>query len=690
MSSTALPPAAEPDPFPVRTRAATPVDAFWAGAFRSEREVGVLAVAICLSLVVALLAVLSLGGLESAGAASAGTRGTTVALADATRPGPRAGAAPGGHGAGSPGRRALIGTSAAGRLAAAKSAAHSAAGHSAAGHSAATHSAATHSPATHSPAVHSGAGHGPARSSRSAARVGRPRRGPAHPSPGAAHTIPLWGPGYRLAAADGGVFSFGNARFLGSMGATSLAEPVVALATTPDGLGYWETAADGGVFAFGDARYMGGMGGHPILAPVVGMAANPDGSGYWLAAADGGIFTYGTAPFLGSLAGKALHAPVVGMAATPDGRGYWLVAADGGVFAFGDARYYGGMAGYGIAAPIVGMAATPDGTGYWLVAADGGVFTYGTAHYYGGMGGHPLAEPMVGMAAEPDGSGYWLAAADGGIFTYGAAGFWGAPGGYSLNRPVTAVAAGLSPAYRSDPQVEVDGRYGFDVSWPQCDDRGLPSGHAFAVLGVTDGKAFTRNPCLGSQWAWATAAAGAGGLYINLNEPVAGSRANFGPAGRCRHGDLACPAYNYGANTVDRALSYARSQGAGAPMYWLDVETGNSWTPYGDVNALVVKGAIDELHRRGLGAGIYSTPLQWDEITGGADFGVPVWVAGSPDLGSAPSYCSEGFNGGQVWMVQTMLDYDVNYLCRQAYAATAFGVHPLPVAPAFPLDRPRP
>ncbi|HVA44635.1 MAG TPA: hypothetical protein VNF50_14225 [Acidimicrobiales bacterium] len=637
MSSTALPPAAGPDRSPV----------------------GVLVVAICLSLLAALMAVLSLGGSRGAGGSTAAHRVTT-ALAIGGGSGRRA--APAGEMSG-PRNRRRIATGSAGHeaqtkwgLSGTKSAAHSS----------------------------------PRAGSRSTARAGRGRRNSAARPAVIAHSRPLWGPGYRLAAADGGVFSFGNARFLGSMGDYGLAAPVVALATTPDGLGYWEAAGDGGVFAFGDARYMGGMGGHPISAPVVAMAAVPEGSGYWLAAADGGIFTYGAAPFLGSLAGRHLRAPVVGMAATPDGRGYWLVAGDGGVFAFGDARYFGGMAGYGIAAPIVGMAATPDGTGYWLVAADGGVFTYGTAHYYGGMGGHPLAEPMVGIAAEPDGKGYWLAAADGGIFTYGAAGFWGAPGGYGLNRPVTAVAAGLSPAYRAAAQVELGGRYGFDVSWPQCDDRGLPSGHAFAVLGVTDGKAFTRNPCLASQWAWATAAAGTGGLYINLNEPGSGSRANFGPAGHCHHGDLACTAYNYGANTVDQALSYARAQRATAPMVWLDVETGNAWTPYGDVNALVIKGAIDQLHRGGLAAGIYSTSLQWDEITGGADFGLPVWVAGSPDLNSAPSYCSDGFNGGQVWMVQTMLNYDVNYLCRQSYAATAFGSRPLPVAPAFPLDRPRP
>src|SRR5579884_2748642 len=55
---------------------------------------------------------------------------------------------------------------------------------------------------------------------------------------------PPVGPGYQLAAADGGVFSFGNSRHAGSMGAARLAAPVMALADTPDGTGYWEVAAD--------------------------------------------------------------------------------------------------------------------------------------------------------------------------------------------------------------------------------------------------------------------------------------------------------------------------------------------------------------------------------------------------------------------------------------------------------------
>ena len=115
---------------------------------------------------------------------------------------------------------------------------------------------------------------------------------------------------------------------------------MVGMAATPTG-GYWLVAADGGVFSFGDAAFHGSLGGVHLNAPVVGMAATPDGGGYWLVAADGGVFSFGDAAFHGSLGGVHLNAPVVGMAATPDGGGYWLAAYDGGVFSFGDAPFEG-------------------------------------------------------------------------------------------------------------------------------------------------------------------------------------------------------------------------------------------------------------------------------------------------------------------------------------------------------------
>ena len=95
------------------------------------------------------------------------------------------------------------------------------------------------------------------------------------------------------------------------MGGSVLNKPMVGMAATPTGRGYWLVAADGGIFSFGDAAFHGSMGGSVLNKPIVGMAAPaspPSGatgvgaggpSGYWLVAADGGIFSFG-APFLGS------------------------------------------------------------------------------------------------------------------------------------------------------------------------------------------------------------------------------------------------------------------------------------------------------------------------------------------------------------------------------------------------------
>jgi uncharacterized repeat protein (TIGR01451 family) len=252
----------------------------------------------------------------------------------------------------------------------------------------------------------------------------------------ASGTIGITKVGYWEVASDGGVFSFGTANYLGSMGGKPLAKPVVGLAATPDGGGYWEVASDGGIFAFGDAQYYGSMGGKPLAAPIVGIASTHDGGGYWEVAADGGIFPFGDAQYLGSMGGRTLNAPVVGIAATPDGGGYWEVASDGGVFAFGDAQYFGSMGAKPVDHPVVGIAATPDGGGYWTVGSDGGIFTFGTANYFGSMGGRHLVKPVVGVWGSSNGQGYLEPAADGGIFTFGNAPYLGSTGGLPLVAPV--------------------------------------------------------------------------------------------------------------------------------------------------------------------------------------------------------------------------------------------------------------
>jgi N-acetylmuramoyl-L-alanine amidase len=55
------------------------------------------------------------------------------------------------------------------------------------------------------------------------------------------------------------------------------------MASAPGGTGYWLVARDGGVFTYGDAAFEGSLGGTPVPGPVVGIAGAPGGAGYWLA-----------------------------------------------------------------------------------------------------------------------------------------------------------------------------------------------------------------------------------------------------------------------------------------------------------------------------------------------------------------------------------------------------------------------
>jgi Tol biopolymer transport system component len=223
--------------------------------------------------------------------------------------------------------------------------------------------------------------------------------------------------GFWMVASDGGIFTVGDAKFLGSTGAAKLNKPIVGMTATRSGSGYWMVASDGGIFSFGDARFFGSTGDIKLNQPIVGMAATPSGAGYWLVASDGGIFSFGDAKFFGSTGDIKLNKPIVGMSATPGGKGYWLVASDGGIFSFGDAKFFGSTGNITLNKPITAMTATPTAGGYWMTASDGGIFAFGDARFFGSTGAQRAH--IAAMVVTPSGGGYWLVGSDGGVFPFG-------------------------------------------------------------------------------------------------------------------------------------------------------------------------------------------------------------------------------------------------------------------------------
>ncbi|MCP5026759.1 MAG: hypothetical protein GY929_10800 [Actinomycetia bacterium] len=155
--------------------------------------------------------------------------------------------------------------------------------------------------------------------------------------------------------------TYSSMPWFGDLRTTTLNQPIIDAVATPDGQGYWLVGLDGGVFSFGSARFHGSMGGIPLNEPVVAMVPDPDGTGYWLVAADGGVFAF-SAPFVGSIPGvlppgATLNSPVVGM--IPYGNGYLMLGSDGGVFNFSDRAFVGSLGGDPPLIPVVGVAAVP-------------------------------------------------------------------------------------------------------------------------------------------------------------------------------------------------------------------------------------------------------------------------------------------------------------------------------------------
>lgn len=285
------------------------------------------------------------------------------------------------------------------------------------------------------------------------------------------------GDGYRVGDSGGGVFTFGDAPFFGSIPGLRVAgqriPPVrmVDLVATPDGDGYWALDEAGGVFTFGDAPFFGSIPGLRRAGQAIGqadavaLAPTPDGDGYVILDEAGGLFTFGDAPFFGSIPGLRAQGQAirrvqaVDLAITPSGGGQWVLDEAGGVFTFGDAPFFGSIPGLRRAGQAIGQAdavafsAMPDEGGYRVGDSEGGVFTFGDAPFSGSIPGLRAAGQsippvkVVDLVATADGGGYWGLDESGGVFTFGNAGFFGSIPGLRPVRPslrVTTAVGGLT------------------------------------------------------------------------------------------------------------------------------------------------------------------------------------------------------------------------------------------------------
>jgi hypothetical protein len=175
---------------------------------------------------------------------------------------------------------------------------------------------------------------------------------------------------------------------------------------------------------------------------------------------------------------------------------------------------------------------------------------------------------------------------------------------------------------------------GYDVSHPQCSRR-LPAGGGFGIVGVNRGRPLSSNPCLAKQSTWASAKAGRA-VYINTGYPGSGD-----PVA-------------YGRRLVTDAIAREHAAGiTGTTVWWLDVETVNTWNGTTQQNATVLDSMAARLQELGVRVGIYSTPTMWLEIAGTWEPGLPVWYATGPgNQATATLACDRSFAGSATAIVQ--------------------------------------
>lgn len=243
----------------------------------------------------------------------------------------------------------------------------------------------------------------------------------------------------------------------------------------------------------------------------------------------------------------------------------------------------------------------------------------------------------------------------------------------SLAAVAGLLASQIGAAAASDPYT--GGATGYDYSYLQCSN--TAPALSFGIAGVNAGYPFTYyNSCLGAEYSAGPARNTA--LYVNTGyDPTYTAidgrhttqdcaTASAGIAGSAEQE----AAWAVGCSEAERDVSYAGNQGvpANPQVWWLDVETANSWSATDlSLNRYTLAGLVTEFRALSTApVGVYSTAYQWQTIMG--TFQPPVdgtWVAtGQRTLKRAHTYCSApSFTGAPTWLVQYVGSYDHDVAC---------------------------
>ena len=242
---------------------------------------------------------------------------------------------------------------------------------------------------------------------------------------------------------------------------------------------------------------------------------------------------------------------------------------------------------------------------------------------------------------------------------------------------------------------------GVDISFPQCDFDAYPSRLPFMVVGVNGGKASTNNSCFTVEYNTALTRLDAPAseqpstsVYLNTGNPAllaawwpSSNETQIGvatqdglvtipsvtvsnPNGSCTHTAGAACAYVYGYSMAHADYANVLNDKVALPtLWWLDVETTNTWQTDLAANEASLDGMVDYLHSVGRTVGIYSTSYQWNKIAGVTKStstlaGLQSWLAGSSPTGAAAACEGTPLTpGGRVSMVQYVsgnLDNDLS------------------------------